>query len=135
MKRRYMILAIVLAVVLFFLLFGYAPLPTTPDLPIEPGNTYVYSFFASRGIEDALVDGNAERVLIRYNSATSVDLVELAKEAAATFPESKRIVVQRFSDFKPVEQVTIEMADALALLADELTEDQFAARARTEPLA
>lgn len=81
---------------------------------LEEKNSRLYSELAERGFEDVVVDINDDRALVRYDVPEEMD-VERSKMVVmgetSDIAGSRKIVLQVYQDFEPVEEVQVSAAD------------------------
>lgn len=129
------IIIIVLIIVIAAALFGiYSMLPkdssteqqTAEFEDADMKNTDLHIALVNDfNLEDSLVDATQERVLVRYNETQTIKTSGIVKTIASIYPDTKKIIIQKFIDFEPKEQAEIAIGDALALLEGTLTEEEF----------
>lgn len=133
---RLAVALVVLVVLVVGGLWVYSLVVVRPE-PEQPAvgsgdNTRVFQALAAGGIDDAVVDIGPERALVRYNLPQGMEeaaswayaLTVLASVAA----ESQQAVVQVAQDFEPRAEISVPMADVLAMLAGRLSAAQFEER-------
>ncbi len=127
--RKLIVVFLVLIALVAMVTFLYLPAPSEEEINPDPLNNELYSELMRIGIRDAVVDITDERALIRYNlpEGMSREDTELSimKAAATIAPDSDKIVIQTYENFKPVEEVTIGTSDVLDFMEKTITYEEF----------
>lgn len=114
MKKKILFFTVLaLAAVFAVILILPLVLPKEDIADADIKNTEIYYGLLGLGIEDAVVDATEERIIIRYNNAENVKTENISKICASAFPESKKIIIQKFVNFEFKEQTEIKMSDAI----------------------
>src|SRR3989338_725966 len=97
LKKIFIVIGVLIAILVAGAAVIYL-LPTPQAVSVNEKNNEIYSLMVAGGIEDAVVDATADRVLVTYDLPAN-----LAKEAswfhtmgavAAAVPESKALIIE-----------------------------------------
>ena len=79
-----------------------------------------------------MVDATPQRVIIQYDLPADLDKEAswyfAMGAAAASSPESEKIIVQAFVADKATEKISVKMKDVLDLLAGKISDAEFAGK-------
>ena len=127
-KIALLVMALIILIVGAYL---FLPAPTG-EVVLNEKNSEIYSLLVAGGINESMVDATQQRVMIQYDLPEELDKEAswyfAMGAAAASSPESEKIIVQALVGGNPTEKVSVKTKDVLDYLARNITDLEFVNR-------
>ncbi len=135
LKKVFIVIGVLIAILVAGAVVIYL-LPTPQAVSVNEKNSEIYSLMVAGGIENAVVDVTADKVLVTYNLPADLD-----KEAswfhtmgavAAAVPNGKTLIIETHyrsgNGQNKIDTLTVQIKDVTDFLGGRLTEMQFRAK-------